>query len=140
MRACPLLARYARALPGGGAEAGEEVGRGDQEDQGCQPLLVVVSGGLFPDRIGDRVRLIGYTGDGLGEREGGVFGLGKAGSMPPGGHSEDPLVSFARRLENASVLLDAEAATIDLAHAQLHQVNRPPGHDALLFHRLPHGL
>jgi hypothetical protein len=49
----------ARHLPGGGVEAVEEVGRGDHEDQGCEPLLVVVPGGLVPDRVWDRVRPIG---------------------------------------------------------------------------------
>src|SRR5438105_10255551 len=65
----PLCTRH---LPGGGVEAVEEVGRGDHEDQGREPLLVVVPGGLVPDRVWDRVRPIGEPGDGLGEREGGT--------------------------------------------------------------------
>ena len=80
MRAFPFPFRHARSLPGGGAKAGEEVGCGDHEDQGRQPLLVVVPDGLVPDRVGDRVRLIGYTGDGLGEREGGAFGVAEGGA------------------------------------------------------------
>jgi hypothetical protein len=39
-----------------------------------------------------------------------------------------------------SVLLNADATAIDLTHPQLKQVDRPPGHDALLLHRLPQSL
>src|SRR5437764_11316883 len=68
----PLCARY---LPGGDVEAVEEVGRGDHEDQSRESLLVVVPGGLVPDRVWDRVGPVGKPGDGLGEREGGSFGV-----------------------------------------------------------------
>jgi hypothetical protein len=54
-----LLPRLSRHLPGGGVEAIEEVSCGDHENQGREPLLVVVLGGLVPDLVGDRVRPIG---------------------------------------------------------------------------------
>src|SRR5215472_5269292 len=106
MRAFPFPIRRAHSLPGGGAEAGKEVGGGDHEDQGCQPLLVVVPGGLVPDRVGDWVRLIGYTGDGLGKREGGTFAFAKGGCFTPGRHGKEPLVCFACFLEEARVRLN----------------------------------
>jgi hypothetical protein len=59
-------------LPGGDVEAVEEVGCGDHEDQDRQSLLVVVPGGLVIDLVWDRVCPIGYTGDGLGQRQGGA--------------------------------------------------------------------
>src|SRR2546425_2119837 len=70
-------------LPGGDIEAVEEGGCGDHEDQGRESLLVVVPGGLVPDRIRDRVGPVGKAGDGPGEREGGTVGGGEVGGLPP---------------------------------------------------------
>ena len=126
-------------LPDGDMEAVEEVGCGDHEDQDRQSLLVVVPSGLLPDLVWDRVRLIGYTGDGLGERQGGAFGVGEVGGIPPGRHDEEALVCFACLFEEATMLVNAGATAIDLARAQLDKADRPRWHGAL-FRRLPQGL
>src|SRR5438477_11115488 len=125
----PLCARH---LPGGGIEAVEEVGRGDHEDQGCEPLLVVVPAGLVPDRVWDRVGPIGETGGSLGEREGGTFGVGEVGCLPPGRHGEEALVCFACLLGAACARVNAEAAAIDLARAQVDKLKRSEEHTSEL--------
>jgi hypothetical protein len=112
-------------LPDGDVKAVEEVGGGDHKDQDRESLLVVVPSGLVPDRVGDRVRLIGYTGDSLGERQCGTFGGGPVGGIPPGGHGEEALVGFARLLEEATMLVNAGTTAVDLARAQLDKANRP---------------
>ena len=104
-------------LPGGGIEAVEEVGCGDHKDQGRESLLVVVLGGLVPDRVWDRVGPVGKPGDGLGEREGGTFGVSEVGCLPPGRHGEEALVCFACLLGAACARVHAEATAIDLARA-----------------------
>ena len=125
----PVLA--ARHLPGGGIEAVEEVGSGDREDQGRQSLLIVVPGGLVVDLVWDRVGLVGETGDSLGEREGGTFGVGEVGCLPPGRHGEEALVCFACLLSAACARVNAEATAIDLARAQMDKLKRRRRHAAL---------
>jgi hypothetical protein len=120
-------------------EVVEEVGCGDHEDQDRQSLLFVVPGGLVIDLVWDRVCPIGYTGDGLGQRQGGAFGKGSVGGIPPGHHGEEALVCFARLPKEATVLFNPGATAIDLARAQLDKADGPRRHGAL-FHRLPQGL
>src|SRR5260370_17458149 len=102
-------------MPDGGVEAVEEVGRGDHEDQSRESLLVVVPGGLFPDRVWDRVGPVGKSGDGLGEREGGTFGVGEVGCLPPGPHGEETPFWFACLLVGAAARANANATAINLA-------------------------
>ena len=45
------------------------------------------------------------------EREGGAFGVGELGCLPPGRHCEEPLVCFASLLEEASVTVNARACS-----------------------------
>src|SRR5216683_2959744 len=128
---CRSPGHCARHLPGSGVEAVEEVGRGDHEDQGREPLLVVVPAGLVPDLVGDRVRPIGETGGSLGEREGGTFGVGEVGCLPPGCHGEEALVCFTCLLGAACARVNAEATAIDLARAQVDKLKRRRRHAAL---------
>src|SRR5258708_21274144 len=107
---------------GGGVEAVEEVGRRDHEDQSRESLLIVVPGGLVPDRVWDRVGPVGKPSDGLSERERGTFGVGEVGGLPPGRHGEEALVCFACLLGAACPEVDAEATAIDLAHAQMDKI------------------
>src|SRR5258707_3446056 len=128
---CRSPGHCARHLPGGGVEAVEEVGRGNHEDQGREPLLCVVPAGLVPDLVGDRVRPIGETGGSLGEREGGTFGVGEVGCLPPGRHCEEALVCFACLPGATCARVNAEAAAIDLARAQVDKLKRRRRHAAL---------
>src|SRR5437763_17173721 len=84
----PLLASlprcFARRLPDGDIDAVEEGGYGDHENDGGQPLLVIVPGGFLPDLVRNSVGPVGETGDGLGEGEGGAVGVGAGGGFPPG--------------------------------------------------------
>src|SRR5258708_16383645 len=118
-------------LVGGGVEAVEGVGRCDHEDQSREALLIVVPGGLVPDRGWDRVGPVGKPGDGLGEREGGTFGVGEVGCLPPGRHGEETLVCFACLLGAACAEVDAEATAIDLARAQVDKLKHSLRHAAL---------
>src|SRR6266487_5164966 len=118
-------------LSGGGVEAVEEVGRGYHEDQGRESLLVVVLAGLAPDLVGNRVRPIGETGGSLGEREGGTFGVGEVGCLPPGRHGEEALVCFACLPGAACTRVNAVATAIDLARTQVDKLKRRLRHAAL---------
>ena len=120
-------------------EAVEAVGCGAQEDQDRQSLLVVVPGGLVRDLVWDRVGPVGKAGDGLGEREGGTFGVGEVGCLPPGRHGEEALVCFACLLGAACARVNAEAAAIDLARAQVDKLKRRRRH-ATLSRGLEQGL
>jgi hypothetical protein len=62
----------ARHLPGGDVEPVEEVGRGNGEDEGGQPFLVVMPGGLVPDLVRDRIGSVAEPGDGFGQGERGA--------------------------------------------------------------------
>ena len=104
-------------LPSSGIEAVEEIGYADHKDQGSQSLLVVVADGLVVDLVWDGVGPIGKPGDGLGECEGGTFGVGEVGCLPPGRHSEEALVRFACLLSATCARVNAEATAIDLARA-----------------------
>ena|SRR2546426_2883441 len=92
---------------------------------GPKRRLVVAPGDLVPDLVGYRVRPVGYTGDGLGER--GTFGVGEVGRLPLGRHGEEALVCFACLLKEAAVTVNADAAAIDLARAQLDKADRRRG-------------
>ncbi len=125
------LPSCARHLSGGGVEAVEEVGRGDHDDQGREPLLVVVPGGLVPDLVGDRVGPVGEPGSSLGEREGGTFGVGEVGCLPPGRHGEEALFCFACLPGATCARVNAGATAIDLARAQVDKLKRRRRHAAL---------
>jgi hypothetical protein len=125
----PVLA--ARHLPGGGIEAVEKVGRGDHEDQRRESLLVVVPGGLVIDLVWDRVGPVGKPSDGLGEREGGTFGVGEVGCLSPGRHGEEALVGFACLLGAACARVHTEATAIDLARAQVDKLKHSLRHATL---------
>ena len=85
---------FARRLLDGDIDAVEEVGHGDHENDGGQPLLVIVPGGFLPDLVRNRVGPVGETGDGLGECEGGAFGVGEVGCVAPSCDCEEALVCF----------------------------------------------
>jgi hypothetical protein len=121
----------ARHLPCGVVEAVEEVSRGNHEDQSRQPSLVVIACGLLPDRVWNRVGLVGKSGDGFGEREGSTLGIGEVGSLPPGGNGEEPLIRFTRVLSTAGARVNAEATAINLAGPQVNKLKRLRRHIAL---------
>src|SRR5260370_22347969 len=131
MRTFTLPFRRARHLPGGSVEAVEEIGCGDDKDQSREPLLVVVPASFVPDLVWDRVRTVGETGGGLGEREGSPFGVGEVGRLPPGRHSKESLVCFACLLRAACAVVKAEATAIDLARAQVDKLKRLFRHRAV---------
>jgi len=84
-----------RHLPDGNVEAVEHIGDSDHDDDGGQAFFVEVLSGLIPDRVGNRISLIGEPGSRLSERKGGSFGVGKVGSFPPCRHREEALICFA---------------------------------------------
>jgi len=111
-------------LPGGDVDAVEDVHRGDPENQRGQGRLVVVAGRLVPYLVGYRVGPVAEPGDGLGEGQRGPFGVGEERRVPPGDQREQPLVGLAV-FPGLGRGADADAAAVDLAGAQVDQVECP---------------
>src|ERR1700730_3032462 len=111
-------------LSGGNVETVEDVGRGDRKDQSRQRRLLVMTCGLVPDVVGNRIRPVAEPGNGLGERQRGAFGVGKIGRFSPGRHREEAIVCFTHLLGFTSATVNAEAAAIDLANAQVNKSER----------------
>ena len=92
-----LLTRRPRPshLPGGKFSRFKTLISPNLDEQGGERGLVIVPGGLVPDRVWDRVRPVTETGDCFGQRQCGALGITEVRSFLPGRHREDPLVGFA---------------------------------------------
>ena len=119
-------------LPDGDVEAVPNVDVGDRDEQGCECPLIVVLRGCLPDLVGYGVRPVADVRNRLGERQGSAFFIGEAGVIPPGGNSENAIVRFACLFQIAAMHVNADTTAIDMAGAQLNQLERPGGHSALL--------
>lgn len=117
-----LAGDRARHLLGGGVEAVEEIGRGDRRDTGGQSLLVVVPGGLVPDRVEDRVGPIGETGGSLNERQGSPFGIAEGGFCIS---SSKSALGFFRR-QNDRALEAAQLARSGALERQTQRFKKIP--------------
>ncbi|MEY9700309.1 hypothetical protein ABIE71_003052 [Bradyrhizobium diazoefficiens] len=102
-------------------EAVPDVDGRDREDQRCKLALVEMLGGLIPDRVGHRILAVGETGDRLGQSQRGALGFAEIRRVAPGRDGEQALVGLAGLAGDLRVHVDADAATIDLAGAQVHQ-------------------
>src|SRR5690606_8074111 len=138
-RACPRRAFQPR-WPGPGRSAelpGHVAARGllvddvdpvvgvDQRDEGHERhelVLVVVPGGVRPDRVGDPAGPVGEAGALLGQLQGRALSLGEDRGLPPDGHQVQPLVALPGRDGVLGVHVRAEAAAVDLAGPDLHQL------------------
>src|SRR5579872_2697938 len=127
----PLPALAARRLPDGSIDTVEEVGRGDHEDQSRESPLVVLPGGLVPDRVWDRIGPVGKSGDGLSECESGTFRVAKVWGLPPGRYGEEALFCFTCLPGAASAIVHAEATAIDLTRTQMDKLKYRLRHAAL---------
>jgi len=78
-------------------------------------------GGLVPDRVRHRVGPVAEPGDRLGERQRGALGGREIGGVPPGPHRGEAFVALAQLPQLARVQVQAHAAAVDLARAQLDQ-------------------
>jgi len=125
-----LAPASAGRLLDGGVEPIEEAGRGDHEDDGCEPLLVVMAGGLVPDLVRHRICAVAEPGGGLGQRQRGPLGVGKVRRLPPGRYRPEPLVGLTRLLCGACARVHACAAAVDLARPQVDQLKRLRRHAA----------
>src|SRR6185437_8560126 len=112
-----------------------DVDEGYIEEQGGERLLVIMASGFVPDLVRDRLGPVSQAGDCLSERESGAFGVGEVGSVPPGGDSEEAFVGFPRLFEHASMHVQADATAVDLAGAQMNEVEGALRHVAM-FHNL----
>ena len=119
-------------LPRGDVETIPGVDRGDREHERGELRVVVVARGVVPHVVRNGVRAVGETSGRLGERQSGPLGLGEVRDIAPGGDRVDALVGLARMLELAGVNVDADAATVDLARAQLDEIQRRLGDVGLL--------
>src|ERR1700742_2165782 len=61
--------------PQGRVEAVEEVGDRHHQHQAVELTLVVVTGRVSPDFVGDRARPVSQPGHGLGQGQGGPLGI-----------------------------------------------------------------
>ena len=85
-------------------------------------LLVVVVGGLVPDRVGHGVGAVGEAGRRLGQRQRGALGVGEVRRLPPrddGAHSRS---SSRPPWRGAGAHVDADAAAVDLAGPQVDEL------------------
>ncbi len=99
-------------------------------------LFVIVSGGLGPDVVGHTVAPLADPRHRLGERQGGALGLAEMRHVAPGGDGVEPRIGLL--LLHRERGLDADAAAVDLAGAQIDEVDRRR-RQAGLLHRLPQG-
>ena len=109
---------FAGDLPGGDVEAIPDIGHGDVEDDGSELGFAVMTFRFVPDVIGNGIAAVAEARDGLGEREGGAFGIGEVRRVSPGGNGEEALGAPVRLLE-AKGHIQADAAAIDLAGAHV---------------------
>jgi hypothetical protein len=79
-----------------------------------------VSGGLGPDLVGDRAGPVGEPGRGLGERQRGALGVVEERVLVPGGDGEQLLRADAGLRGALDAGVDAGAAAVDLACAQVN--------------------
>lgn len=98
-----------------------------------------MAGGLVPHGVGHRVWLVREARRGLGEREGGALGVREERRLAPRGDGEEALVGLAAVLEGAGVHLQAGGAAVDLAHPEVHELERPGG-DGVSLHRRHQGV
>src|SRR6266545_1196256 len=124
VRGDPLTHPVAADLPRGDVETIPRVDRGDREHERGELRVVVVARGVVPHLVRNGVRAVGETSSRLGERQSGTLGLGEVRDVSPGGDRVDALIGFAGVLELAGVNVDADAATVDLARAQLDEIQR----------------
>ena len=90
-------------VPGGLAgrdiDAVEGVDRRGGDDEGRQLRLTVVSGGVVPDIVGNRVRPVGQPRARLGECQGGALCVAEVRSIAPRGDKVDALAVYTHSLE-----------------------------------------
>src|SRR5262245_35516465 len=129
-------------LSGGDVQAIPDVDRRDRQEQRRQRLLVVVPRRFVPDRVGDALAPIGNPRERLGERQRRPLGIVEVRRIPPRRDREEPLVRFAVLPGQLLVHVQADAAAVDLARAQVHEAERLRRYASLLRHRAQgaHGL
>src|SRR4029077_520671 len=69
------------------------------------------------------------------KRQRGAFGLGKIRRFPPGSYSEETVVCLAGLLKLSGAHIHTEATAIDLAGAQVNEIERALGHTTLSHRR-----
>jgi ketosteroid isomerase-like protein len=119
--------KLAGDLPGGRVYAVERVDHRDRDDECGELRFAVVARGLIPDLVSHRVGSVGDPGGGLGERQRGALGVAEIRRLAPRRDGVDARAALARVLELAGVDVHARAAAVDLARAQMHEVERGLG-------------
>jgi predicted SnoaL-like aldol condensation-catalyzing enzyme len=114
----------AGGLLGDDVHAVEGVDDGDEAHQGGELVLVVVLGGVRPGLVGDATGRVGDAGALLGQFQGGALGVGEDLGLPPGRDQVEAHRGLPGVRGVLGVHVGAEAAAVDLAGAELHQLLR----------------
>jgi hypothetical protein len=81
-----------------------------------------VLGGRGVHVVRHRIGPVGDPGEGLGQGERGALGVGEERRVAPSRHGVDPFVALTGLAQVARVHVDAHAAPVDLAGAQVRQL------------------
>jgi hypothetical protein len=81
--------------------------------------------GLVPDLVRHGIGAIAEPGDGLGQRERGAFAVGEIRRVAPCRRREQALVGFAGLFGKARMPVNTDAATVDLARAEVNKFQQP---------------
>jgi hypothetical protein len=102
----------------------EGVDQSDERHQGGELVLVVVLGGMGPGLVGDAAGGVGEAGALLRQLQSGSLGVGEHRGLTPGRDEVEARRGLAGVSGVLGVHVGAEAAAVDLAGPDLHQLLR----------------
>jgi hypothetical protein len=112
-------------LSGGDVHSVPDIGDGDPEEERREFGLGVVTRGLVPDFVRHGIRPVAEAGHGFGERQRSAFGVTEVERIASGCDGEEALAGV-RFLPEAKGQVNANAAAVDLAGAEVNKTERLP--------------
>src|SRR5215472_14935205 len=97
----------------------------DVDDKCCKASFIVVPCGVIPDLVAHRVWTIAQACRSFGERERGALGIGEIRRFTPCADCENASIRLTHILQGVGMHLDADAAAVDLARAQVYKFESP---------------
>jgi hypothetical protein len=92
-------------------------------DASCGSLKCLAASSHTASR--HRILAVAEPGHRFRQRQRGPLGVGEIGRIAPGTDREQPLIGLAGAAGEFRVHVDADAASVDLAGAQMHQFQQP---------------